>query len=162
MKNNFDFGELKSGLTSLQKPSIVKIASAVEEENVPSANAAEAICQVADALDEMGRQDLADTLVKSTQALLASKLVKIAEEEEKKEDDGDDEVVTVTCPYCDKEFDAVVECEENEVESIKEEKKEEEGEKKDTKEGDSDEGEDEPEVREDDGEKEKDQNTGAY
>jgi hypothetical protein len=138
MRTKFSFSELGGILTSTKKPDIVKIASGVDAENAPVADAMESVCRVADVLDEIGKSELADELMKSTQALLAG-IAKRAEDEEDeageadKEDSGEkeekekEEVMSVKCPHCDKEFDVVVEYEAGdgfEIETPSEEAKE--------------------------------------
>jgi hypothetical protein len=125
MRNSFSFNELGGILSASKKPDVVKIASGVDGENTPVAEAMEAVCRVADVLDEMGKPDLADELITSAKRLISEK-IKVAEDEEDEageadaEDSGEEkeeksEVMSVKCPYCDKEFDVVVEYEDGEV-----------------------------------------------
>ena len=142
MKSKFDFGELGGILADSKKPDMVKIASDVSANNIPVADALDAVCRIADSLDEMGHADMADELSKCTQLIIRSKIVKA--EEEKKEEKGEEteEVMSVTCPHCSKEFDVVVESEDGkcEVETKEEEKKEHGDDKGGEKEGQENEG----------------------
>ena len=128
MNNHFNFGELGGILTASKKPDIVKIASGVSGGNAPVAEAMESVCRIADALDEMGNYDLANELMASAQLLISEK-IKIAKKDEDEEDEGGEadkedlpkdrekeEVMSVTCPHCDKDFDVVVEEEDGECE----------------------------------------------
>lgn len=145
MRTKFSFSELGGILTSTKKPDIVKIASGVDAENAPVADAMESVCRVADVLDEIGKSELADELMKSTQALLAG-IAKKAEDEEDEggeadqEDSGEkkeekEEVMSVKCPHCQKDFDVVVEYEDGECEVEPEKAEAGEKEKKEEDEG---------------------------
>jgi len=148
MRNKFSFGELSHIIDASKKPDVVKIASG-DGDNAPLAEAMESVCRVADALDEMGKSELADELMTSAQRLVAEK-IKIAEEEDDEETgeeggeevDEVEEVMTVKCPHCEKDFEVVVEYEDGdlEVETKEEEKKEIEEGKEESGEGHSTEG----------------------